>query len=533
VLPTGILLLAFAEVASAAPALNLSNDAVPVPWAAPERRYGEAPQTVVVFVNFDGQTLNCENDFAGSNNSFLACDPTSLTDVLPFSPAGYSCGSLAGCKETIRSMLGARWSERWNIRFVTERPKDGDYEMAMVGGTFMPGILGIAPLDCSNANRNTVSFSFSNDIAALSNPEEALATTISHELGHALGQCHNDNMASVMFPSVDSGGGAQSWECGAAVGVCDCPGGTCPPDYFDDILGPAPPDTQLPVVQILAPLSGLRVPSQFTVRAAIRDDRTMDVVEVSANGADAGSAMANVSGLYDLRLPPLPPGHVRVCVVGRDASGNEGQDCINVTVDPAAACVPGDCCCGGTCCEQSETCDCSGRLPNGEPCDLDQDCRGGLCEDSPWDGESRGTCTESCAEDGECLPGQACVGRDAAGRGMCWSYVTAEGVGRPCRAATDCEKNLTCAYPDGCTEVPTADGVGDEPCLGDGFCSRPCGTGRPQCPERFACADVGDGRYCRFAGVSTEVVGGCSVAPANHGWSWLVALAFALSRRRR
>jgi hypothetical protein len=515
VLLAGLLSTAFAAGAPVTLAPNLRDDTVPVPWSGPARRRGPGDTgPVVVFVNFDGETLNCDDDFAASNNSFLACPPNSLTDIPPFNPAGYTCGSVAGCKETIRSMLGALWSERWNIRFVLERPAEGDYEMAMVGGTFPGDVIGISPLDCGDANRNTVSFSFSNDIAGLPDPEQVLVTTISHELSHALGQCHNDNQASIMYPSVDSGGGAQDWSCGNEVDSCGCAGYDpyCPSDYFDAILGPAPPDTLDPVVQILTPLSGANVPPRFSVRASVHDDRTMDSVDITANAARAGSAEPVVSGQYEWDLPALHAGHARVCVVGRDHAGNEGRDCVNITVDPAATCVSGDCCCGDACCAELDPCDCAGRLPDGTDCSLDQDCRGGICADDPWDQESVTKCTESCAEDAECPAGMTCV--PAGGRGRCWSYVTEEGIGRPCHIAADCPASLACAFPEACVDQPIPDGgVDPGPCLGQGFCSRACG--QTPCPERYLCAEVGGDRVCRFAGVGAEVGGGCAVTVAS------------------
>jgi hypothetical protein len=244
----------------------------------------------------------------------------------------------------------------------------------------------------------------------------------------------------------------------------------------------------------------------------------------------------DVSGLYDFRLPELRSGHTRICVVGRDQGGNEGRDCIQVIVDAAAPCVPGDCCCGTACCDEAKACDCAGRLPNGERCELDQDCRGGLCEDAPWDEESGGFCTEGCAEDGECPPGSTCVGFGAPERGTCWSYVTAEGLGRPCGVASDCADPLACVFPDGCVEIEPEDGVGDGPCAGAGYCSRAC-DGPSDCPERFVCSIVGGSRTCRFAGADLDVRGGCALVPSARpdfapAVVWLAALAVTRRRRR-
>lgn len=517
---------------AAAPATfprNLASDTVPVPYD-PARRHGSGSTGGgrTVFLNFDGQVLSCGDDDSRQNKARLACPPESLTDTPPFSAAGYGCGSAAACKETIRGTLTALWSD-WNIRFVTERPKEGSYEMAMVGGSRGGAILGIAPLDCMNDNANTVSFSFSNDMAGLPCPEEVLATTISQELAHALGLCHNDQEDGIMFPSVT--GCAQSWVCGAQVDACGCPGSSayCPNDYLLELLGPAPPDTVAPSVQIISPLSGLRVPTGFGVRAIVRDDRTLQTVTLEVNTTRVHETEPDVSGLYDWNMPTLPGGHARVCVLGRDTAGNEGADCINLTIDPGAGCTPGDCCCGERCCEQFEACDCAGRLADGEDCELDQDCRGALCEDDPWDAQTGQRCTESCAEDAECPPGLACHVGARTGRGECWSYVAPDGVGQPCHADLDCPGSLSCAFPEGCAEQPPPGGVGDGgTCLGKGFCSRPCGDpGMMSCPERYACAEVDGTRACRFVGVRAQVGGGCALAGpvAPSGWLALLGLA--------
>jgi hypothetical protein len=532
VLPTIVWLLSPAlEVAPKSFPQSLMGDTVPLPGS--ERRHGGGPPAGrTVFLNFDGQTLDCQgpSDNSRANVSRLACAPESITDVPPFNPAGYTCGSVAACKETIRAMLTARWAE-WNIRFVTERPKQGSYEMSMIGGSRGGVILGIAPLDCNDANLNTISFAFAADVAGLPCPEEALTTTISHELSHALGLCHNDEEDSLMFPMVV--GCAQTWVCGGNAGDCNCSGKDvfCPSEYLPELLGPAPPDTKAPVVHVIAPLSGLHVPAQLTVRALVRDDRTLQAVEVEANAIAVAQAEPDVSGLYSWSLPTLPGGHARLCVVGRDAVGNEGVDCINVTVDPQADCMPGDCCCGERCCEQidPELCDCAVRLPDGEPCSLHQDCRGGLCADDPTSPQADPRCTESCAEDAECPPGLACLQRDATGRGECWSYVAPDGVGQPCQSDPDCRAGLSCAFPDGCIEQPPPGGVGDGgTCLGEGFCSRPCGPGMDPCPASYACADVGGGRVCRFAGIRAQVGGGCAVGSGRAEGAGRLCLLLAL-----
>ena len=84
----------------------------------------------------------------------------------------------------IVASVEAAWSGI-NAVFVTERPADGDYTMLVITPTnpFTAGVQGIAPLDCTNANPNSIAAAFTDTVA----DAVTVAAVISRELGYTYG----------------------------------------------------------------------------------------------------------------------------------------------------------------------------------------------------------------------------------------------------------------------------------------------------------------------------------------------------------
>jgi MYXO-CTERM domain-containing protein len=170
----------------------------------------------VLFLNFDGATITRGSDNPGLNRSFI---PNSASTVIPpfdDSRVAMFYTRAAAINEVVKYSNG--FYANYNVHIVTTRPASGRYSMFMVGGTATlvgsgGSVVGIAPLDCGNANESNVGFAFSaslipsnrTSLNSANNALRQLAITIVHEAGHAYGLEHTSNTADIMYPSVAQG----------------------------------------------------------------------------------------------------------------------------------------------------------------------------------------------------------------------------------------------------------------------------------------------------------------------------------------
>lgn len=168
---------------------------LPPPEFANPTRVQALGGTQIVYVNFDGVTLDYGASDATRNSSWIVQRRTTFPRF-----AGY--GSRQASIDNILAMVRADYV-RWNVEFVTTRPASGAYTMVVVGG--LPslvgeseGVAGLAPLDAGNPNPSDVVFAFSEVVWT----DRLLANVISHEAGHSFGLDHLKPVDAIMYPTV-------------------------------------------------------------------------------------------------------------------------------------------------------------------------------------------------------------------------------------------------------------------------------------------------------------------------------------------
>jgi hypothetical protein len=170
----------------------------------------------VLFLNFDGATITRGSDNPGLNRSFIPNNTTTVIPPFDDTKVAMFYNRAAAINEVVKYSNG--FYANYNVHIVTTRPASGRYSMFMVGGTATlvgsgGGVVGIAPLDCGNANESNVGFAFSaslipstrTSLTSANNALRQLAITIVHEAGHAYGLEHTSNTADIMYPSVAQG----------------------------------------------------------------------------------------------------------------------------------------------------------------------------------------------------------------------------------------------------------------------------------------------------------------------------------------
>ena len=149
----------------------------------------------VLFVNFDGATLKRGY---GKGQSFILCKSEAT-----IAPTGISVPD----RTTILQLVAKHFETAGAKLLVTDqKPNTGDFTTLIVGGSYSslgcigPGVLGVAPFDVGNKNRNDIGFAFTPK--GVSN--RVIAETISHEAGHSFGLNHVMSRTDIMFASSSS-----------------------------------------------------------------------------------------------------------------------------------------------------------------------------------------------------------------------------------------------------------------------------------------------------------------------------------------
>ena len=151
---------------------------------------GDAP--AVLWVNFDGATVTRGFD---PGQSFIVCQGSA---TIP--PATeLSASDRHAVVEQVQQYYDATGAK---LQVTSSKPAGGDFTTIHVGGTYADlgcsgnGVLGIAPFDVGNANRNDIGFVFSGS----THDAHAVAIGVAHEAGHSFGLDHVTNRSDLMYP---------------------------------------------------------------------------------------------------------------------------------------------------------------------------------------------------------------------------------------------------------------------------------------------------------------------------------------------
>ncbi len=149
----------------------------------------------VLWINFGGAAVT-----KGFNRgqSFILCRASANVPAAGLSP---------GDEDAVRAGVQQFFDDAGAQLVITNaKPSSGDFTTMHVGGTFAdlgcigPGVLGVAPFDVGNANRNDVGFAFPKNVSAA-----IIAETVAHEAGHSFGLDHVSNKQDLMFASSSPG----------------------------------------------------------------------------------------------------------------------------------------------------------------------------------------------------------------------------------------------------------------------------------------------------------------------------------------
>ncbi len=290
--------------------------------ANPRPTAGGQPPPAIIFVNFDGATLTSGMDSAPDN-------VTQIGELAgEFAPYG------VGDKRTaVMQATRADWAA-YNMDVVDVRPTAGQYTMNMTGPTnpFGGGVLGIAPVDCSNLQTHSnITYAFHSVDDGFD--AATTATTIGQEVAHSYGLEHVDQPADIMNPTNAGGDPSFMDECLPIVGgalcvdqhVQHCPDGTGQNSHQEllTMFGPAIPDVDGPVIIVTAPLTGTLYDEGdgFTVIVEIIDESEVVEAELYSNGVPV---MIDTSPPWGWQINNVPSGIYTLEVVAIDEYDNQG-----------------------------------------------------------------------------------------------------------------------------------------------------------------------------------------------------------------
>jgi MYXO-CTERM domain-containing protein len=359
------------------------GDPVPVPQASKLRGRdapAKAPKQGVIFVNFDGATLNSGFDDSRTN--------TTQIQQLAGPYAAYGTGPK---REAVMQAVRENWAE-YNFIVTDTRPASGDYTMNMTGPTnpFGSGVLGIAPLDCEDAQtHNNITFAFHSANDQFSATVQA--TTVSQEVAHSYGLEHVDEPGDIMNP-YNAGGNASFID--ACIQIVSNQGIACQAQHAAEcgtgssqnahrelltMFGPSTPDTQAPAVQIVSPSDGdiFDVGASFQINVVATDDTAVDYVELF----NAGEAMGTDSAEpYGWSVSEAPKGVYELQVLAYDLAGNVGMsDVVTIIVGVEESPEEND--------DDEDGEDSSGSSPGGGtgtfPSGSDAEVKGCSCRETP------------------------------------------------------------------------------------------------------------------------------------------------------
>ena len=314
-----------------------------VPPGLPEAAWDEPPHRSTIFLNFFGGPLKGGKNASEGESPCLG-GPQNTVDY-----PGYG-GSEQKALAVIQIFKDA--AEPFGLRVAYEKapPKHLPYSQVMMGGKpsalgFGPGILGVScNLDCGDQWLRDTTFAFTEE----SNNAGVLGTTALQEAAHSFGLDHIDGENNIMFPYATLGNKVWADTC---TPYNDATGGIgckyvhvkfCPEGSQNDVaeltayFGVNTPDTEAPVVKMLAPLDG------HTMSAG---DPLHIEVEVSDNHEGYGWVLQVPELKQELQayggqkvwdIPGPGKGVYTIRVEALDHDGNVGFDEATIYVDQEA-----------------------------------------------------------------------------------------------------------------------------------------------------------------------------------------------------
>jgi len=375
-------------VAHGSAPLSLAGDFVVLD--PPDKRFAPADSSPwqVVYLNFDGAELKVGGNNAKTNTTDLILSATLSYPAMTWTNLG---GKEKGMKAVVDELKLIFM--KFAVKLVTDRPTDGDYTMAMVGGRGDgckkggAGTVGISPLDCKNTEKNDVTLIFGE---LMSSSAKKLAMVIAHELGHSFGLEHVSDPKGIMYPALNP-----SVCCWVTSSLSE--GSTCGRTTQDaekvltDNVGPGKQDTLAPLAWFMRPGPGAVLPPDFSFEVTAADDLAVHHVVIYL---DNTKVLELNDPPYTKALTNVSDGEHVLKAEVHDWAQHTSTTEVSFTVD--SRCVLDGSCYAG-----------SGGTEGA--CEAGADCASGLCALA----NGAGVCVEECqgqAAEAICPTGTRCDG---------------------------------------------------------------------------------------------------------------------------
>ncbi|MEM6996585.1 MAG: Ig-like domain-containing protein [Myxococcota bacterium] len=292
-----------------------------------------APTPATIYINFDGPTLT-----AGPADD-AAADVTAIAEL---GDRVEAFGDDAATRQAVLEAVRADFAP-FDVRVVDSRPGGGDYMMAVVTPTnpFGAEVSGAAVTDCFDAaGRRDVVFAF---FEAGGAPALEIASTISQEIGHAVGLEHVQDAADVLYPFATGFDPYFNDTCLTLSAAANCAeqhavfcDGADEQNSFAELLdafGSSVDDASPPTVSVFGLADGDVVVAgqDIDIEAEASDDQRVDRVVLYEGGDVVGEDRI---APYAFTVVDIDPGDYEVYAVAIDAAGNESMsEVLSVTAE--------------------------------------------------------------------------------------------------------------------------------------------------------------------------------------------------------